>query len=67
MVACDISTNRFRAVGFIAQNMATLKFYFGQQRNRVLGIVVIAGREQKLNRVTQTIYDCMDFCGESPS
>ena len=52
----DVFSNCLGPIGFIAEDIAPLDINLAEQRNSVLGIVVIAGTEQKSKRIAQAIH-----------
>ena len=52
----DVFSNCLGTIGFIAENITPLYINLAEQRDSVLGIVVIAGTEQKSKRITQAIH-----------
>ena len=58
----NIVADRFCTVCLIAQNIAPLNVDLAEQGYGVLGIVVIAGTEQKSKRIAQAIHQSMYFC-----
>ena len=57
----DVFSDRFRAVCFVAEDIASCTIDLAEQRDSVNGIVVIAGTEQKSQRIAQTIHQSMDL------
>ena len=52
----DVFSNYLGAIGFIAEDIAPFDINLAEQRDGVLGIVVIAGTEQKSKRIAQAIH-----------
>ena len=50
----NIVANRFRAICLITKNIASLNVDLTEQGDRVLGIMIIAGTEQKRKRKPST-------------
>ena len=50
-----------RTIGLIAEDIAPLDIDLAEQRDGVLGIVVITGTEQKSKRIAQAIHQSMNF------
>ena len=47
----NVVSDCFRTIGFIAKDIAPINSDLAEQRDGVLGIVVIAGTEQKSKRI----------------
>ena len=52
----DVFSNCLGTIGFITEDIAPLDIDLAEQRDSVLGIVVIAGTEQKRKRIAQAIH-----------
>ena len=57
----NVVPDHFGPIGFISENIAPLDIDPAEQRDSVLGIVVIAGTEQKSKRIAQAIHQSMNF------
>ena len=57
----DIFPDRFRTVCFVAEDIASRNIDLAEQRDRVNRIVIIAGTEQKSQRIAQAIHQSMDL------
>ena len=52
----DVFSNCLSTIGFISEDIAPLDVNLAEQRNGVLGIVVITRTEQKSKRIAQAIH-----------
>lgn len=59
---CDVSANGFCSVCFIAQNVAAGNIHFRKQINGGTGIKDVSTGKQKMDRISQSIHNSMDFC-----
>ena len=64
-VLCDVSANGLCSVCFIAQNVAARNIHFRKQINGGTGIKDVSTGKQKMDRISQSIHNCMDFCSLS--
>ena len=62
---CDVSANGLCSVCFIAQNVAARNIHFRKQINGGTGIKDVSTGKQKMDRISQSIHNCMDFCSLS--
>ena len=62
---CDVSANGLCSVCFIAQNVAARNIHFRKQFNGGTGIKDVSTGKQKMDRISQSIHNCMDFCSLS--
>ena len=62
---CDVSANGLCSVCFIAQNVAARNTHFRKQINGGTGIKDVSTGKQKMDRISQSIHNCMDFCSLS--
>ena len=62
---CDVSANGLCSVCFITQNVAAGNIHFRKQINGGAGIKDISAGKQKMDRISQSIHNCMDFCSLS--
>ena len=62
---CDVSANGLCSVCFIAQNVAARNIYFRKQINGGTGIKDVSTGKQKMDRISQSIHNSMDFCSLS--
>ena len=62
---CDISANGLCSVCFIAQNVAARNIHFRKQINGGTGIKDVSTGKQKMDRISQSIHNSMDFCSLS--
>lgn len=62
---CDVSVNGLCSVCFIAQNVAARNIHFRKQFNGGTGIKDVSTGKQKMDRISQSIHNCMDFCSLS--
>ena len=62
---CDVSANGLCSVCFIAQNVAARNIHFRKQINGGTGIKDVSTGKQKMDRIFQSIHNCMDFCSLS--
>ena len=57
----DVVSYRSGPIGFISENIAPFNIDLAEQRDGMLGIMVIAGTEQKSKRIAQAIHQSMNF------
>lgn len=57
----NVIQNLFRAVGLISKHIAGRNVYVRQDIYRNGAVVDISGRELKINRIAQTVYNRMNF------
>ena len=62
---CDVSANGLCSVCFITQNVAAGNVHFRKQINGDTGIKDVSTGKQKMDRISQSIHNCMDFCSLS--
>lgn len=62
---CDVSANGLCSVCFIAQNVAARNIHFRKQIDGGAGIKDVSTGKQKMNRISQSIHNSMDFCSLS--
>ena len=57
----NILPDRFRSIRLIAKDVAPCDFYLPEQGDSMYRVVVIAGAEQKSQRIAKSIHQSMDF------
>ena len=62
---CDVSANGLCSVCFITQNVAAGNIHFRKQIDGGTGIKDVSAGKQKMDGISQSIHNCMDFCGLS--
>ena len=62
---CDVSANGLCSVCFITQNVAARNIHFRKQINGGTGIKDVSTGKQKMDRISQSIHNSMDFCSLS--
>ena len=62
---CDVSANGICSVCFITQNVASGNFHFRKQIDGDTGIKDVSAGKQKVDGISQCIYNSMDFCSLS--
>lgn len=65
LLLCDIFPNVLGAISLVAQNVASGDLQFREQINGRTCIMYLTASDQKSDRIAQSIYDSMDFCGLS--
>lgn len=63
--ACDIFPYRSSSISLISQNVCSLQFHMRENIDGINIIIYIPSGQLKVNRIPQTIYNCMEFCGVS--
>ena len=63
LLSGDIVPDFLRTIGFVAQNVAPLDLKLREQINGRTCIMHLTAGEQEMYRITQTIDNCVDFCG----
>lgn len=58
---CDVNANGFCSVCFIVQNVAARNIHFRKQINGGAGIKDVSTGKQKMDRISQSIHNSMDF------
>ena len=61
----NVFSNMSRSVCLVTQNIAAGDIYPGKQINRRLCVMHLPASEYEVYRVSQPVYDRMDFCGLS--
>ena len=62
---CDVGANGLCSVCFITQNVASGNFHFRKQINGGTGIKDVSAGKQKMDRISQSIHNSVDFCSLS--
>ena len=63
----DIIQNFIGSIGFITQNGTVGNINAGQQINSDAGIMDISACQKETERISKTIYNCMNFSGFTPT
>jgi len=61
----DIVPDFLRTIGLVAENITSFHIQFRKQINGCTCIVYLTSGEQKVDRITQCIHNCMNFGGLS--
>lgn len=57
----DITPYRFRSISFIAEDVAPGNVYLTEQRYGMFRIMIVAGAEQKSQRIAKAIHQSMNL------
>lgn len=63
LLSGDIVPDSLRAIGFVAQNVAPFDLKLREQINGRTCVMHLTAGEQEMYRITQTIDNCVNFCG----